>query len=237
MASRRPSLPIELRFLDEHGVGQTSIMPPAWLAEVREMRGRVIYDQGHRPSFQRINGSFEDADQVDLKAYHLVARSQGRPVGCARVARLASIRSGVVSSAIGEERITTLLRELGTTREQACEASRWVVAPEFRGELGRRIVAASGAVARWLSMEVAFVMAGTHQKQDLALARMGARPVNAVPLVRSEVFDDELRLMYFDVLRPCQFMCRQMDEAEVALNLVSCTTRSPRPAEQQLSLP
>ena len=57
-------------------------------------------------------------------------------------------------------------------------------------------------MARWLCMEVAFVMAGTRQKQDLALTRMGARPLNAVPFVRSEVFDDELRLMYFDVLRP-----------------------------------
>lgn len=148
-------------------------------------------------------------------------------MGCARVAPLASIRSGVVPSTIGEELIATLLHELGTTQERACEASRWIVVPEFRGELGSRIVAASWAVARWLSMKVAFVMAGTRQKQDLVLVRLGARPVNAVPPVRSAVFDDELRLLYFDVLRPCEVMRRQMDEAAVALNLVGCMTRSP----------
>jgi hypothetical protein len=224
---RRTSLPIELRFLGQQAVDLARIMPPAWLAEVCEMRGRVCYDQGRRLSFQKTNGSFEDADEVDLNAYNVIARSQSRPVGCARVALLAGIRSGVVSCAIGEERITTLLRELGTTRERACEASRWVVVPEFRGELGPRIVAASWAVARWLCMEVAFVMAGTRQKQDLALTRMGARPLNAVPFVRSEVFDEELRLMYFDVLRPPQFMRRHIDEAAEALNLFGSMTRSP----------
>ena len=69
-------------------------------------------------------------------------------------------------------------------------------------------------------------MAGTRQKQDLALTRMGARPLNAVPFVRSEVFDDDLRLMYFDVLRPPQFMRRHIDEAAEALNLFGFMTRS-----------
>jgi hypothetical protein len=121
--------------------------------------------------------------------------------------------------AIGEERLASILWDLGVTRERACEASRWVVVPEFRGELGPRIVAASWAVARWLSMDVAFVMAGTRQRQDLVLIRMGARPVRAVPLVRSEIFDDELRLLYFDVLQPRPIMRLQMDEAATALHL------------------
>jgi Acetyltransferase (GNAT) domain len=219
-ASGRTWPDMELRFPDEHGADQGSISASAWLAELREMRGRVFYDQGRRPSFVKTNGDFEDADEADLDAYHVIARSQGQSVGCARVAPLANIRCGLVSSAIGEERVITLLRELGTTRERACEASRWVVVPEFRGELGPRIVAASWAVARWLDMDVAFVMAGTRQKQDMALARMGARPVNAVPLLRSEVFDDELRLLYFDVLRPSEVVRLQIDEATAALDLL-----------------
>ena len=219
------SLAMELRVLEEHSTDRTSILVPAWLAEVREMRGRVLYDRGRRPSFLKANGNFEDVDEFDLNAYHVIALSKGRPVGCARLVPLASIQSGVVSSAIGEELITTLLHELGTTRERVCEASRWVVVPEFRGELGSRMVAASWAVARWLSMEIAFVMAGTRQKQDLALARMGARPVTAVPLLGSEVFDDELRLLYFDVSHPAESMRKRMDEEAAALDLAGCVTR------------
>jgi hypothetical protein len=70
-------------------------------------------------------------------------------------------------------------------------------------------------------MDIAFVMAGTRQKQDLALIRMGARPVSDIPLVRSEVFDDELRLLCFDVPQPSQSMRNQMDEAADALHLAS----------------
>jgi hypothetical protein len=88
---------IELRFLDQPGSSRAKALSSAWLAEVREMRGRVCYDGGHRPSFQRMNGGFDDADEVDLSAYHVVARSQDRVVGCARVAPLAGIQSCVVS--------------------------------------------------------------------------------------------------------------------------------------------
>jgi hypothetical protein len=68
-------------------------------------------------------------------------------------------------------------------------------------------------------MDVGLVMAGTRQKQDLALIRMGARPVSGVPLVSCELFDDDLRLLYFDVQRPPHFMWRSIDQAATALNL------------------
>jgi hypothetical protein len=190
----------------------------AWLAEVAEMRGCVLYQQGRRPSFLRSDGSFDDADPIDLNAYHILARLQGRLVGCARIVLLKDIESAAVSSTIGELWFRDILRDLGTTRERACEASRWTVVPECRGELGRRLVVTSWAVARWLDVEVAFVLAGTRQKQDLALIRMGARAIHGLPLFPSDIFDDELRLLYFDVLHPSQSMLRQMFEAAALLN-------------------
>jgi hypothetical protein len=218
--STQPLVSLELQSSDQKLADDSSTASSsAWLAEVCEMRGRVCYDGGHRPSFQKADGSFNDFDLVDLCAYHVVARSGDRVVGCARVVPLEKIRSGVVSSFIGEERFASLLRGMGMSRERVCEASRWVVLPEFRGELGRRLVAAIWAVTRWLLMEGVFVMAGTRQKQDLALIRMGARPVSEVQLAPSQVFDDELRLLFFDVLQPPESMRRRIDSAGVALRL------------------
>jgi hypothetical protein len=213
-----PAIPIELRFLEQHS-GGTVRKPPDWLTEVQEMRARTLYDGGRRPSFQKDDCHFEDADSIDLVAYHVVARSLGQVVGCVRVAPLTRIDSGVVSSAIGEEHLANVLSGLGTTRERTRESSRWIVRPEFRGVLGPRLVAGSWAIARWLSMDIGLVMAGTRQKQDLALIRMGARPVNGVPLEPCELLDDDLRLLYFDVARPPHFMRRRIDEAASALDL------------------
>jgi hypothetical protein len=189
-----------------------------WLAELREMRGRIAYELGRRPWFRKDDGSFEDADALDLAAYHIIARSQGRAVGCARVVLLREAQSSIVSSIVSEKRFERLLGDLGTTREQTCECSRWIVAPEHRGELGRRIVAATWAVCHRLSAQVAFVLAGTHQKQDLALIRMGARAVPALPLFPSKAFDDDLRLLYFDVIHPPPAMERRIIEAEALSN-------------------
>jgi hypothetical protein len=125
----------------------------------------------------------------------------------------------MVSSSLGEARLESLLRDMRTTREHACEASRWAVLPEFRGDLGPRLVAATWAVGRWLSMEIGFVMAITQQKQDLALIRMGGRPVTGFPPVRSPITDDELRLLCFNVPQPPPSMRQHMDEAAAALQL------------------
>jgi hypothetical protein len=212
---------MELRFVEMQDANCVPASTPAWLSEVREMRGRVCYDQGHRPSFRTTNGRFEDADTVDLSAYHVIVRSLGKAVGCARLLPLARVRSGVISSAIGPERFSSILMELGTTRENTAEASRWIVVPEFRGGMGPRIVAAVWAVTRWLSLEFVFVMAGTRQRQDLALIHMGAQALSDIALVRSDVFDDELRLLYFNVHRPRPFKCSHIDRAAVALNLTA----------------
>jgi hypothetical protein len=213
-----PRASIELRF---HGQDRGEIAPASfndWLAEVREMRARVLYDQGRRPFFRAADGGFDDPDPVDLDAYHIVARSQARAVGYARVVPLAA-ESGFISFTIGEQRFERILRDIGTTRERACEAARWAVVPEWRGELGPHLVAASWAVARWLAVDTAFVLACTSGKQDLALIRLGAHAIRGLSLFTSRISDEELRLLYFDVSHPSAWMRRQTIEAETVLSL------------------
>jgi hypothetical protein len=190
-----------------------------WLTEMREMRGRTWYDQGRRPSFHKSDGGYSDADPIDLDAYHVIASRAGQVVGCARVLPLKDVTSCSISATIGDQRFQRILQTLETAWERTCEASRWVVVPECRGELGPRLVAASWAVAHWLGIEFAFVLAGTRQKQDLALIRMGARAIRGFPLFHSSVWDDELRLLYFDVLHPPRSIQKQMIVASALLNV------------------
>jgi hypothetical protein len=188
------------------------------LTEVRAMRARVMYDEGRRPFFRLDDGSFDDPDPVDLYAYHIVARAWDRPVGYARVVPLAT-EGGFVSSTIGADRLNRILRDLGTTRERSCEAARWAVVPGWRGALGRRLVAAAWAVARWLGVDTAFVLACTVARQDLALMRLGARPIRGVPQLTCRAANEELRLLHFDVLHPSPWMRRQINDAGSVLNL------------------
>jgi hypothetical protein len=192
---------------------------PNWLAELREMRGRVLYDQGRRPCFRMSDGKFDDPDPADLLAHHIVAQSGGHPVGCARIVPSKHLRSGFVSGTIGGQLFEAILEQLGTNPEQVCEASRWAVVPECRGLLGRQIVVAAWAVARWLSFRTAFVLAFTCQKQDHALIRMGARPVPGLSLFPSTISNDQCRLLYFDVWHPSEWMEKQIAEMTDALKL------------------
>ena len=100
---------------------------------------------------------------------------------------LARVRSTAVVSTVGERRFEAILADLGTTRERTCDASRWIVDPEYRGRLGPNMVAATWAVASRLSAEFAFVLAGTRNHQDVALIRMGARCQRASPVRRGGV--------------------------------------------------
>jgi hypothetical protein len=212
---------LELKWIDWQQSEPTgdSVLPD-WLTELREMRGRVLYDEVLRPCFQISPGKFDDPDPADLMAYHVIARAEGRAVGCARIVPSKVIQSGFIARTIGGQQLEAIFEQLRMNPEQVCEASRWVVVPECRGVLGRRIVAASWAVARWLSFRTAFVLAATCHKQDLALIRMGARPIGGLSLFPSRTTNDHCRLLHFDVVHPSRRMEEQIADMAEALKLV-----------------
>jgi hypothetical protein len=125
----------------------------------------------------------------------------------------------MVASVIGVNQFTEIIRKMGVARQRVTEASRWTALPEYRGRIGRRLVAASWALARWTAAEISFVVAGTHDRQDIALMRMGARPLPDVPLILCREFDDELRLLYFRVAEVPSSMMPHLDAAASDLNL------------------
>ena len=180
----------------------------SWLAELQTMRGEVLFEQGRRPAFRQSDGTLCDEDPLDREAYHVIVRSRGEIAGCARIMAINRSDSAIVS-ALGRERFDQVINKMGVDPQEVCEASRWIVHPLYRKSgLAWKLVGTSWAVARCLGTKFAFVMAGTRDCQDSALARMGARPVEDAPMIISEIYDDVLRLLYFDVTKPNASMRR-----------------------------
>jgi len=192
---------------------------PGWLSELQEVRGRILFDGGRRPNFRKSDGTYRDSDSLDCLSYHLMVRCRGDIVGCARIMPLLYGAHGVVETTLGTDGFEKMLATIGASRRVTSEASRWIVAPEFRGgSLGFHLVAASWAVGRWLGARIGFVAAGTRNQQDKMLIKMGGRSTS-LPFIPSEEFDDELHILHFDVHHPSASMGRWIDHMNTALNL------------------
>jgi hypothetical protein len=193
------------RALRDPGIG--------WLRELRQMRGRVIYiERGRDASFLSPDGDYLDADPFDSDAYHILLRAGERLVGCARVSLLRDDKPGYIATLLGREQLAEVLNTIGATWAQSCEASRWVVAPQFRNlGLGPRVVATAWALARSLELRTAFVLAGTQHGQDQMLCRMGAQPVPGIPTLPAGRIGEEVRLLKFENSAPALITRKKID--------------------------
>ena len=196
-----------------------------WLSELREMRGKVLFNElGGGSIFLSRSGTYADADLFDAHAHHIVLRAGQRIAACARVSVLNPEVPGYVSTTLGHRRLEELLSQMGAHWETGCEASRWIVAHEYRNlGLGPRVVAAAWALAQRLEMRIGFVLACTRHGQDHLLCRMGARPVEGVGLIPAGIIDDSLRLLYFNMCLPAHVSLERMGERNV-ISPMSATT-------------
>jgi GNAT superfamily N-acetyltransferase len=171
------------------------------------MRGRIIFDHGHRPAFRCVDGTFADPDPVDAFAFHVTARASGKLVGCARIVRFADAQTRFTQALLGAKRLDEILAGLGSSIPSSGESGRWIVDPEHRGRtLGRYLMSGVYATARWLGLRTVLGWSGTHDRQDRAFMSMGWMPMADFPTFPAPQFDDEVKLMYFDVtnMKPVQ---------------------------------
>jgi len=190
-----------------------------WLSELSEMRGRIIFDKGHRPSFRRSDGSYADPDPVDAFAFHITARAGGKLVGCARMLRFADAQTDFTQSILGAK-LGEILASLGSSVTLSGESGRWIVDPDHRGQtVGRYLMAGVYGVAQWLGIRTILGWSGTHERQDRAFMSMGWMPVAGFPTFPAPQFDDEVRLMVFDVMhmKPVQHALSVYMTAELGL--------------------
>jgi hypothetical protein len=199
---------------------------PKWVEDVRSLRGATLFDNGRRPHFKTIDGSYVDADPIDLHAWHVLAYAGNSLVGCVRVYPLAGGGPPCLTELLlGEERFTKMLRKLGKHRDNAIEVGRWVAAPapQVQGSLapgiGVQLAAGAGALAFALVNQaedengVAIFSAGSRNKQYLTLSRLGLKPVSGIEPVASNEYDDMIRVMYCSDMDELQPRFRRMMEA------------------------
>jgi hypothetical protein len=108
---------------------------------------------------------------------------------------------------LGENKLEEILRGLGSSLQLSGESGRWIVDPDHRGRrLGGDLMAGVHAVARWLRLRVILGWSGTRNRQDRALMSMGWRPVAGFLTFPAPQFDDDVRLLSFDVhhMKPVQ---------------------------------
>ena len=184
-----------------------------WLAELWEMRGRIIYQNGYRPSFRSSNGKFSDEDPLDACSFHVTARLHEKLVGCVRLVRYSDVPITWAQTVLGKTRIEHVLNSLASSFASAGECGRWIVEPEERGRhLGRYLMSGVYATARVLKLKMILGLSGTHERQDLAFMSMGWKPVEGFPLIPAPKFNDDLRFIYFDV--------EKMNRRETQMSLI-----------------
>lgn len=208
--------------LPTRGPGESFLSPRPCvsLGELSEMRGRSLYAGGRRPAFRLDDEAFADPDHLDPYAYQVLALRAGYVVGCCRLVPLVSVSTCGVEALLGREWFNQMLSDLNTKLYQTCEVSRLVVVPEHRnGILGLRLGAGIWATARWLGLCTLIAAVGTREHQDLIYMRAGGRPVPGLGLFPSELFDDNLRIFYFDISRPAKTLRPLIDEMTVVMKL------------------
>jgi hypothetical protein len=176
---------------------------PDWLAEVRALRGKALFDRGRRPAFQTQEGVFLDPDPIDFYAFHILACDGEKLVGCVRVYRFD--RDGpacIVEKILGG----TKYRQLFGQASEIVEIGRWVIDPEY-GATNRdfglciQLAAASGALAKAIGEAsgtrrgYAICAAGTKDRQDAVLTRMGMAPVPGLEPIRRREYNDDVRIL------------------------------------------
>jgi hypothetical protein len=176
---------------------------PSWLNEIWALRGYVLYNHGERPQFKVAENLYTDPDPADFGAYHLLAYSNRKLVGCVRLLQLGKGFTGVTESFLGKGALEQLLLNLGTERAKTIEGGRWMAHPDYRqSRLGVFLACAAGAMARHLGYHVLFCPVGTKDKQNRVLARLGLKPAPGVKPFYCETFVDTLQVMYFLPARP-----------------------------------
>lgn len=173
---------------------------PDWLAELSEMRGRLLYAEGRRPAFRLSNGKFADDDALDRNAYHLLAYAATGLIGCIRLVPLAAVARCVTETLVGNQPFHDALLALNVSRHQAAECGRWIVAPEYRRNsmLSMRLAAGIIALGRQLEHKILVGPTGTRDGQANLLIRIGMQPLPTLAPLAVPLYSDEFQFIYID---------------------------------------
>ena len=147
---------------------------------IRELRARILFEDGRRPEFRAAGGAHVDAQALDQGAWHFAAASHagGPPLGYVRLCTPAAGELFQSRAYLGAEAFAALLRAQGLDPGKVFEHSRLVVEPRARKlGLGEYLNAMALAAARCLGAAAMIGISGTADGQDRFHGRFGFRPV------------------------------------------------------------
>ncbi|MFI6998914.1 ThiF family adenylyltransferase [Nocardia sp. NPDC050175] len=150
------------------------------VAELRELRARILYDRGRRPDFQAADGTHVDDQELDYGAWHFVARweADGVPLGYIRLSTPATGDLFQSRAYLGDEAYDAVLAAEGVTTGETFEHSRLVVEHRARKlGLGAFLNAVAIGAAHHLGAKIMIGTSGTKDGQDQFHGRFGFDPV------------------------------------------------------------
>ncbi|GLZ78477.1 ubiquitin activation protein [Actinorhabdospora filicis] len=150
------------------------------LAEIQDLRARVLYDNGRRPSFRHTDGRHTDPQDLDHDAWHFLARREpgARPLGYVRLAMPRATARFQSREYLGDQAYDALLTEHGLPAGRVFEHSRLVVEHRARKlGLGIHLNAVAIAAAHALGAAAMTGTSGTKDGQDRFHERFGFRAV------------------------------------------------------------
>jgi GNAT superfamily N-acetyltransferase len=171
--------------------------PVAWLAELREFRGRIAWNGGQRPAFRLPDGTFGDADPHDLASYHLILRDPigGQLTGCVRYAPLENLRHSRIRE-IDAPTAVEIITRARCSDSDVLEGARLMVDPAWQQRgLATELLLAGTALARALDRPLIWGTAGVREGQERVFLRLGYHCAGT-RLIAAPHYDDDLRIIF-----------------------------------------
>jgi predicted GNAT family N-acyltransferase len=176
---------------------------PFILREISEFRGRILYAEGRRPSFRRIDGGYSDDDPLDSQSFHVTVRAAGNLVGYVRIRPVPEYSQSTLGRLITRPEFEEILQQMRLIEDDCLEVSRWIVAPSARAtEVGTTLVVSAWAVGRWLGKRRLIATVGARGGQTVMLARFGGQVLRSINAKFVPEYDDEVAAMHFDLNHP-----------------------------------
>ncbi|SDX65772.1 Molybdopterin or thiamine biosynthesis adenylyltransferase [Amycolatopsis xylanica] len=149
---------------------------PELVAQVRELRARILFDHGRRPGFRSADGAHVDDQVLDYGAWHFIARREpgGPPLGYIRLSTPDNGHLFQSRAYLGSDKYEELIAERGFLLSETFEHSRLVVEHRARKlGLGVHLNAIAISAAHSLGAKAMIGTSGTKDGQDKFHERFG----------------------------------------------------------------
>ncbi len=191
----------ELHLPGEKGLASGAYPMEPWKEELSDFRGRMLFEYSGLSQFQVAPGNFQDWEDIDEWADHIVGKINGHIAGCIRLlAPIGEFPSSFFNSSYPPGVASEALRQMGMNPGITGEVGRWFSKSELqRHGLGVRLVAASIALAAEFNLDYLVALFGTRTEQNRAMLKYGVQPFPNLATTYSNLVSELLQPLYLKI--------------------------------------